>query len=107
MHPCRRICHGHNSKRGICGEGPVVTSLRKRPLVSTSRIARKFKRRRISGAPRGIAEENRMDTQGNDENVNVEAPADDDTSEFCNGDNDDDNDDVVHDEVDEVHESDE
>lgn len=103
MHSYRRICHGHNSKRGICGECPVVSSLRKRPLASTSKIARKFKRKIISGAPRGIEEERRMDTHGNDENMDVDAPAVDDGAESLN-DNNDDNDDAVPDE--DVHESD-
>lgn len=46
-----RICHGHLSERGICGECPGVSSTRKRPSV-VPKLKRKFKIQKISGSIR-------------------------------------------------------
>ena len=44
-----RICHGHNSERGVCGECPGVSSTRKRPSV-VPKLKKKFKKQKISGS---------------------------------------------------------
>jgi hypothetical protein len=73
----RRICHGHNSERGVCGECPGVSSTRKRPSV-IPKIKKKFKKQKISGSIRN----------NNDSSVDVDVDVvNDELDEHSNGDN--------------------